>query len=69
MRALRALNLVVWRFKKHLCAEDFDYLRLLKKTAARLLKRLISLRFAKKLSLDRLDDGLRREILHAGVGF
>ncbi len=40
-----------------------------RKRAARLLKRLISLRFGKKLSLDRLDDGLRREIFHTGVGF
>ena len=55
---------------KSICARGaFAYLRLLKKTASRSLKRLISLRFGKKLSLDRLDNGLRREIFHAGVGF
>ena len=34
----------------------------------RVLKFLVFYRFCEKFSLDRLDDGLRREILHAGVG-
>ena len=68
MRALRALNLVARLFQSICARGAFAYLRLLKKTAARSLKRLISLRFSKKLSLDRLDDCLRREIFHAGVG-
>ena len=69
MRALRALNLVSRRFKKHLCARSFCLFAVAQEKAARSLKRLISLRFGKKLSLDRLDDGLRREVFHAGVGF
>ena len=35
----------------------------------RALKFLVFYRFGEKFSLDRLDDGLRREIFHAGVGF
>ena len=34
----------------------------------RVLKFLVFYHFCEKFSLDRLDDGLRREILHAGVG-
>lgn len=35
----------------------------------RALEFLVFCRFREKLSLDRFYDGLRREILHAGVGF
>ena len=35
----------------------------------RTLKFLVFYRFGEKFSLDSFYDGLRREILHAGVGF
>ena len=67
MLALRALNLVVRRFKKHLYGRNFAYLRPFEKIRA--LKFLVFNRFGEKFSLYRFYDGLRREILHAGVGF
>ena len=66
MLALRALNLVVRLFKKHLCARSFCLFTVAQKNS-RALKFLVFNRFGEKFSLDRFYNGLRREILHAGV--
>ena len=50
-----------------MCGGVFADLRPFEKIRA--LKFLVFYRFGEKFSLDRLDDGLRREILHAGVVF
>ena len=67
MQALHTLNLVARRFKNIMRDGDFADLQPFEKIRA--LKFLVFCRFGEEFSLDRLDDGLRREILHAGVGF
>ena len=67
MQALHTLNLVAHRFKNIMRGVAFADLQPFEKIRA--LKILVLYRFGKEFSFDRFDDGLRREILHAGVGF